>query len=213
MPTRLSPIDVTDGTILGDAVYEQIGAAILDGRLAPGQRLRDVDVAAQLGVSRTPVREALQRLERFGLVEVAVGRYTRVTEVDDQLRADTAEFTAYFIGNGLRMALKACSDDELAEFITAADAVAAAAAEGDALRLFDTSTTLFTLVARATGNAVYTAFIREASLAILRSLRGWKPFVASPLSRAEGYIRLRECISRRDGDGAERALRWLHGVT
>ncbi len=82
MSPKLSPIDhsdLTSGVSLSDEVYARIGAAILDGTLAPGERLRDVDIATQLGISRTPVREALQRLERFGLVEVAVGRYTRVS--------------------------------------------------------------------------------------------------------------------------------------
>ncbi len=212
MPATLSPIDVTDGVILGDAVYEEIGAAILDGRLAPGQRLRDVDVAAQLGVSRTPVREALQRLERFGLVEVAVGRYTRVSEVDDELRHDTEVFTTYFMGNGLRIALAVCSDAELAALVEGADAVVAAAAERSALQLFEASTQLFVLVTRATHNSVFTTFIREASLAILRNLRGWEPFMGTPLTRTEGYSDLRDCIAARDGDGAERALRHLHGV-
>lgn len=212
MPATLSPIDVTDGMILGDAVYEEIGAAILDGRLAPGQRLRDVDVAAQLGVSRTPVREALQRLERFGLVEVAVGRYTRVSEIDDELRRDTEVFTAYFMGNGLRIALAVCTDAELTELVRAADAVVAAAAGHNALRLFDASTQMFVLVTRATHNAVFTTFIREASLAILRNLRGWEPFMSTPLTRTEGYARLRDCIAARDGDGAEQTLRHLHGL-
>ncbi|MGV9194242.1 GntR family transcriptional regulator [Microbacterium sp. MC2] len=212
MPATLSPIDVTDGVILGDAVYEQIGAAILDGRLSPGERLRDIDVAAQLGVSRTPVREALQRLERFGLVEVAVGRYTRVSEVDDALRRDTEVFTTYFMGNGLRIALQACSDDELAGLVEAADAVVAAAASRNALQLFEASTQMFVLVTRATHNTVFTTFIREASLAILRNLRGWQPFMSTPLERAEGYTRLRDCIASRDADGAEQALRHLHGV-
>ena len=76
MSTFLRPIDhndLTTGVSLSDEVYARIGAAIVDGSLAPGERLRDGDIAAQLGISRTPVREALQRLERFGLVELLQG--------------------------------------------------------------------------------------------------------------------------------------------
>lgn len=109
MRATLDPIRLNGGTILSDEVYARIGAAILDGTLPAGARLRDVELAEQLGVSRTPVREALQRLERFGLVEVAVGRYTRVSEPSDRLREETGEFTAYFMGNALRIALQRCS--------------------------------------------------------------------------------------------------------
>jgi DNA-binding GntR family transcriptional regulator len=49
-------------------VYQALLGLILQGDLAPGQRLRDTDLAARLGVSRTPVREALLRLEREGFL-------------------------------------------------------------------------------------------------------------------------------------------------
>lgn len=52
-----------------DAVYEALQNAILSGRLAEGERLRQQEVAAQWGVSQTPVREAFRRLEAEGLVD------------------------------------------------------------------------------------------------------------------------------------------------
>lgn len=54
---------------LGDRTYTSIRTAIIVGELAPGQPLRDRVLAETLGVSRTPVREALQRLVHAGLVE------------------------------------------------------------------------------------------------------------------------------------------------
>src|SRR5258705_385629 len=49
-------------------VYERLRALIVDGRLAPGARIVETDVASRLGVSRTPVRGALQRLQHEGYV-------------------------------------------------------------------------------------------------------------------------------------------------
>src|SRR5678815_4380612 len=49
-------------------VYERLRELIIDGRLAPGARIVETDVAARLGVSRTPVRGALQRLQQEGFV-------------------------------------------------------------------------------------------------------------------------------------------------
>lgn len=212
MTAMLPPIDLTPGTILSDEVYARIGAAILDGSLPSGQRLRDVDLATQLGVSRTPVREALQRLERFGLVEIAVGRYTRVSEPDERLRDETGVFTAYFMGNALRIALRTCSDEELAEILVATDAVIVSAQAADPLELFERSAVLFELVTRATGNSVFIGVVREAALAIQRNLRGWTPFVACPIERSDGYFAMRDAIAARDADAAERTLRMLHGI-
>ncbi|SMB78353.1 GntR family transcriptional regulator [Deinococcus hopiensis] len=61
-----------------DEVYTQLSTWIIDGTLQPEEPLRDQDIAEQLGVSRTPVREALRRLEDEGFVETALNRWTRV---------------------------------------------------------------------------------------------------------------------------------------
>lgn len=53
----------------GEAAYKKLHAAILQGQYKPGDRLREVDVSSQLGLSRTPVREALRKLESDGIVE------------------------------------------------------------------------------------------------------------------------------------------------
>ncbi|MFT3797899.1 GntR family transcriptional regulator [Microbacterium sp.] len=212
MTVLLAPIDLSTGTILSDEVYSRIGAAILDGTLVAGAHLRDTDLALQLGVSRTPVREALQRLERFGLVEVAVGRYTRVSEPDDRLREETGVFTAYLMGNALRMALSEASEEELDGILHAADAVVDSARAGVPLLVFEASAAMFELVTLATHNGVFIGVVREAGLAIQRNLRGWTPFVAGPLARADDYLTLRAQIAARDADGAERTLRTLHGV-
>jgi DNA-binding GntR family transcriptional regulator len=62
-------------------VFEQILAAVHTGELLPGQRISDAALAEQLGVSRTPVREALLRLREIGVVEASASRFTRVAVV------------------------------------------------------------------------------------------------------------------------------------
>lgn len=64
--------------LLRDEVYERLRDAIVDGTLAPDEQLRDAELAAWLGVSRTPVREALLELGRNGLVRALPGRSTVV---------------------------------------------------------------------------------------------------------------------------------------
>ncbi len=69
-------------SLLRESAYRAIRDAIVDGTLAPGERLNDGDLVAWLGVSRTPVREALARLEQAGLVRTKPGRYTIVSPLD-----------------------------------------------------------------------------------------------------------------------------------
>jgi len=67
---------------LSAEVYRQVLQRINSGDLAPGARVRDTDLAAKLGVSRTPVREALHRLSRDGAIENSIGRGFRVRPLD-----------------------------------------------------------------------------------------------------------------------------------
>lgn len=68
-------------TLLRDEAYRAIRDAIVAGTLAPGELLRDGDLAERLGLSRAPVRDALARLADDGLVESKPQSYTRVTPV------------------------------------------------------------------------------------------------------------------------------------
>lgn len=79
MPVPQSATPNAPRTLLRDVVYNQLLAAIEDGTLEPGERLNDADLTSWLGVSRTPVREAISRLESEGLIEMAANRYTRVS--------------------------------------------------------------------------------------------------------------------------------------
>lgn len=68
-------------------IFDTLLNAIHDGRMLPGERISDGALAAEFKVSRTPVREALQRLRDLGLVEAVAGRYTRVAVVSPQQTA------------------------------------------------------------------------------------------------------------------------------
>jgi DNA-binding GntR family transcriptional regulator len=120
-------------------VLVRIRDAIIDGTLQPGERLLDGELSAWLGVSRTPIREALARLEAAGLVETKPGRYTIVSPIDPRTVADAQAVTAamnelavrtavpFLTGSDL-VAMRAANDDFEAA-LKAGDVVAAIAAD------------------------------------------------------------------------------------
>jgi len=67
-----------------DEVYEKLLHWIMEGTLRPGEKIVDKELAEHMGVSRTPVREAIQRLEDKGFVESAANRWTRVSEIPSE---------------------------------------------------------------------------------------------------------------------------------
>jgi hypothetical protein len=56
-------------------------------------------------------------------------------------------------------------------------------------------------------------FMREAEIAIRRTLPGWHPFIECPIGRTAAYESFREAFAARDGDGAERMVRAIHGFS
>ena len=76
------PTDHVARISLSDEAYVRIEAAIMDGTLEPAERLRDSDLVEWLGISRTPIRHALDRLAEQGLVEMERNRFTRVAAFD-----------------------------------------------------------------------------------------------------------------------------------
>lgn len=212
MTMPFTPLDPR-GTVLGDEVFELLGEAILSGKLAPGERLRDHELAERFGVSRTPVREALQRLERSGLVEVSPNRYTRVTIPNAKVQADVVEFVAYLMGISIRMAVARCSDEQLAESLTDLDAVIAASRADDHEALAQTSHEFFARLTRATDNVAILRVMREGEIAIRRSLPGWQPYIECPIGRTAAYESFRDAVADRDSARAESVLRNIHGFS
>ena len=64
-----------------EEVFNTLLTWIMEGELRPGEKILDKELAENMGVSRTPVREALRRLEDKGLVESSANRWTRVAQV------------------------------------------------------------------------------------------------------------------------------------
>ena len=81
MPSEAAPIE---RTVARRVVFECLRGWIEEGVLTPGEVIKDREIAATLGVSRTPVREALQLLEEHGAVEMRPGQVTRVADANPE---------------------------------------------------------------------------------------------------------------------------------
>jgi DNA-binding GntR family transcriptional regulator len=138
------------GSRVVNTVFDQILAAVHDGRLQPGERISDAALAKQLGVSRTPIREALQRLREIGIIEASASRFTRVAIVSPQQTAD-----AMVVWVALYSAL-------VAEVIPIVPAEVVAAMKDDHER-FQASLLTLDMQKVATANAEYFSHLVELS--------------------------------------------------
>lgn len=102
---------------LHNIVSERLRAEILEGRLKPGQWLRQMHIAEEMGVSQMPVREALKELAAEGLVEHIPYRGVRVVEFSTQDVADLYTHRSALEGMATGAAAQNISDKELAELV------------------------------------------------------------------------------------------------
>ena len=86
---------------------------ILDGRIAPGERLNEVALAASLGISRGPLREAVQRLASEGLLTVISHRGAFVRTFDRREIVELYEVRAALELHAVRLVCRCCSDEDL----------------------------------------------------------------------------------------------------
>ncbi len=102
-----------EGLPRGEHAYRQIRSAIQSGRLKPGERLREVELAESIGLSRTPVREALARLVSEGLVIHDASRGIMVAELDYGMVTELYYMREVLEGTAARLTAQHASDVEL----------------------------------------------------------------------------------------------------
>ncbi len=101
------------GISRSDQAYQFIIEGIQSGRLAPGTRLREIELAETIGVSRTPLREALGRLQMEGLAVNDPARGLVVTELDHSMTSELYIMREVLEGTAARLAARHASDVEI----------------------------------------------------------------------------------------------------
>lgn len=118
-------------------VYERIRRAILEGRLVVGAALREAALAKEFGVSRSPLREALHRLEEEGLVEKIPFKGTYVAHVSEKTIAEIAKVRMLVEPYVVEESLPALRREHRPVLLDTIDALRRAARDGDSVRMVD----------------------------------------------------------------------------
>lgn len=184
-----------------DLAYERIRTMVVDGEIPPGARLGQVELAEQLGISRTPVREALRRLTGEGLAEFAPNRGFRAASpgLDDVLRR--LEVRSLLEPGIARLAAARRTDEDLARL---EGTIAREAAATSRVAAHDASRDFHLAVAAATGNpelvgvlaSMWIVEIGRRLLAARATSAAWKD------TDVAEHRAITAAIAARDGDRA-----------
>ncbi|MBR2948908.1 MAG: GntR family transcriptional regulator [Lachnospiraceae bacterium] len=120
---------------LRDVVFNTLRQSILTGELKPGERLMEIHLADKLGVSRTPIREAIRKLELEGLVTMIPRRGAEVAQITEKHLKDVLEVRRALDALTVELACERITQDELADLMDARDLFAKAIKTKDANKI------------------------------------------------------------------------------
>jgi DNA-binding GntR family transcriptional regulator len=194
-----------EGLPRGEAAYRFIRAAIQGGRLKPGERLREIELAEQAGLSRTPIREALSRLETEGLVAHDATRGVVVAELDYSMMTELYYMREVLEGTAARLVAQHASEVEISVLDDLCQQYEAAL--GDEVALRASNRHFHETLYRCSHNRYLLNMVTVLHDAL--SLLGGTTL--DNVERAEETLREHRAvvaaIRARDGDAAEQALR------
>lgn len=140
------------GAVLAERIAAHLRRAILRGALPPGAPIKERDHAAELGVSRTPMREAIRQLAKEGLVDLRPARSPIVTRLSPREVADQVAVLLALETLAAELACAHASEDDLRDLHAIHDRIGALYDQADPLDLFEIDMAFHSAIARASQN-------------------------------------------------------------
>ena len=199
-------VDIDQYLPLRDVVFNTLRQAILRGELKPGERLREVQLADKLGVSRTPIREAIRKLELEGLVVMVPRRGAEVAEITEKSLRDVLEVRGALEELAVELACDRILDEDIQKLHDAAKEFEDVSKSDDVTALAEADVRFHDIIYFATRN--------QRLIQLLYNLREQMyRYRVEYLKRTEVYPTLFaehehiiECLAKRDKDAAKQAV-------
>lgn len=138
---------------LRDVVFNTLRQAILKGELEPGERLMEIQLSERLGVSRTPIREAIRKLELEGLVLMIPRKGAEVAKISETSLREVLEVRRSLEELAAELACQRIGERELLDLEEAEEAFAEAIINGEPMEIAESDEHYHDLIYQATGNS------------------------------------------------------------
>ena len=190
---------------LRDVVFQTLRQAILREDLAPGERLMEIPLANKLGVSRTPLREAIRMLEQEGPVVMIPRRGAQVAGISEKSLRDVLEVRKSLEKLAVELACERMTEEDMKEMNRAEEAFSAAVHEGDALRIAETDEQFHDVIYNSTGNTKLVQLLNNLREQMYRYRLEHIKDEKSRLSLLEEHQRMMTALRSRDVELAKKA--------
>lgn len=194
---------------LRDVVFNTLRKAILTGELKPGERLMEIHLANQLGVSRTPIREAIHKLEQEGLVIMIPRRGAEVAQITEKSLKDVLEVRRALDALCAELACDRITEEGKHELKKACNDFEKATATGDVTTIAAADVALHDIIVVATGNKRLIQLVNNLSEQMYRYRFEYIKDENKHNHLIEEHRMIYDSIVRHDKEGAARAAK-LH---
>lgn len=145
-------VDMNEYLPLRDVVFNTLRQAILKGELSPGERLMEIQLAEKLGVSRTPIREAIRKLELEGLVLMIPRKGAEVAKISEKNLRDVLEVRRSLEELAIELACQRMSQEDIEALEQAQEAFKTAIAKGEVMAIAQTDEQYHDVIYQGTRN-------------------------------------------------------------
>ena len=189
---------------LREVVFQTLRQAILKGELKPGERLMEVALAERLGVSRTPIREAMRKLELEGLVVMVPRKGAQVASITEKDLTDVLEVRITLENFAIEKACTHMTEEDMDKLWLASKQFEHAIQEGDLVRIAEADQAFHEIIYQASDNARLLQVLTNMREQIYRYRLEYLKDELSRDKLLEEHRRLTDAIRRRDAAQAQR---------
>ena len=190
-----------------DQVWKQLRSAILHGQLIAGDRLVELDIAARLGTSQGPVREALQRLEHEGLVIRVAHTGTFVSPLSYDEMREVFAIRGQIEAFAIRRTAETIGEAQCAELVRLIEAMRASGQAGDMATLADHDMTFHQYICEWSGHSTLLRVWRLLYVQVQRFIIQTHPhYFPNLVDIAEQHVPLAEALVQHDTEAAALAI-------
>lgn len=165
---KMLNFDIHNHRPLREIVFEEIREMILKGEFEPGTRLMEIELAEELGVSRTPVREAIRKLEREGLVVIEARRGAYVSEISLKDTIDILELRSTLEGLAAELAAQRMTQQEKDRLYLIEKEFDDAVKEKDVKKMIECDTKFHHTIFEGSGNGRLIKMVESLQELVLR---------------------------------------------
>ena len=201
--TEIKPIK---RTLMRDEVHDLLLKWVVELRLEPGAKLRDAELADQLGVSRTPVREAIRRLEDQGFVETSAASWTRVARIDTDQARQLYPIIKTLEELALESAFDAIDDSTIRSMATINDELRQAVSDADFLQASEADFRFHDAFVNRCENHQLRKLLSALKLRIRRIENAFFRDSSRAADSAGEHVQLVEALRKRNMSAAKSAL-------